>query len=400
MKHKFKKMICASALALSLAAGLGAVPMPSYASEGHGKHAHGHDHEGEDAHAEEGGHAEGQIILSAAQIAAAKIEISAAAHGGLALETIVPGRITTAADRMAQVVPKASGTVFEVRKNLGDRVEKGEVIALIESREMAETAAEYLAARRSAELAQTVYKREKGLWNKKITAEQDFQTAKNNWQEADIRLDLAKQKLHALGYDSGKIAANNTRFHEMKSPIAGSVIVRELTLGEYVDTTRAGFTVADLSVVWAEVAISLADLSFVQEGQAANIQGDHKVQAGQIVFVSPAVDAETRTAKAIVTFDNADGTLKPGQFVSIAIATSAQQAGVVVPKSALQTIEGRSVVFVRTENGFEKHEVTTGREDSRNVEIVSGLDAGVPIATTGTFRLKAELGKSEAGHEH
>jgi cobalt-zinc-cadmium efflux system membrane fusion protein len=106
-----------------------------------------------------------------------------------------------AADRMAQIVPKVGGTVTEARKNLGDTVEKGEVLALIESREMAESVADYLAAKRAEELARTTFNREKGLWDKKITAEQDYLTAKNAHQEAKIKLDLAKQKLQALGHD-------------------------------------------------------------------------------------------------------------------------------------------------------------------------------------------------------
>ncbi len=399
MKKSFKNTLCVSVMVLALSAGAGWTLMssPSYASGDHGaeeKDPHGHG-------AEEGDEqVEGVVALTAEQIAAAKIDISIAAPGTLAREIIVPGRIASAADRMAQVVPKVGGTVFEARKNLGDTVEKGEVLALIESREMAEAVAEYLAAQRASELASTVYKREKSLWDKKITAEQDFLMARNTSQEASIRFDLAKQRLQALGHDGGKVSSADTRFHELRSPITGRVVGRELTLGEYVDTTHTAFTIADLSKVWVEAAIAPTDLSFVQEGQVVTIQGDSSGAQGRLVFVGPAVDADTRSAKAIIEFDNADSKLRPGQFVNAAIATSAQQADVIIAKGALQTIEGSSVVFVRTDNGFEKRNVVTGREDSRNVEIISGLEMGEPVATSSTFRLKAELGKSEAGHEH
>jgi biotin carboxyl carrier protein len=164
-----------------------------------------------------------------------------AAPGILTREVKVPGKIVTAADRMAQIVPKVQGTVTEARKNLGDTVAKGEVMALIESREMAEAVAEYFAARRAEELARTIYNREKGLWHKKITAEQDYMNAKNASQEAAIRLDLARQKLQALGYEGEIDQKANTRFYEVKSPIAGRVIERGLTLGEYVDTTHSAY---------------------------------------------------------------------------------------------------------------------------------------------------------------
>jgi cobalt-zinc-cadmium efflux system membrane fusion protein len=279
-------------------------------------------------------------------------------------------------------------------------LKKGEILALIESREMAESVADYLAAKRAEELARTTFNREKGLWDKKITAEQDYLTAKNAHQEAKIKLDLAKQKLQALGHD-GEVSSNgNSRFHELRSPLPGRVIARELTLGEYVDTTHSAFTVADLSVVWVESAIAPGDLPFVKEGLMANVAGSGGKSEGKLIFVSPAIDPETRSAKAIIELDNAEGKWRPGEFANAAIATSAQDTDLILPKDAIQTIEGKAVVFVRNDKGFEKRDVATGREDSRHVEILSGVSLGEPVAVSSTFTLKAELGKSEAEHEH
>lgn len=422
MKHlKIRPLLLAGIAAFTIAGAMGwnAFTPRSYAAGDHGdghsheedeeKHdkvreEHGHDHEGSHegghGHAEEGAHAEGVINLNAAQIAAAGITVSEAASGKLSREVSVPGKIVAAADRMAQIVPKVGGTVTEARKNLGDSVEKGEVIALIESREMAETVADYLAARRAEELARTTFNREKGLWDKKITAEQDYLNARNVHQEAKIKLDLAHQKLQALGHDGQAGENANARFHEVKSPITGRVIGRELTLGEYVDSTHAAYTVADLGVLWVETAIAPADLPFVREGQAVTIIGGNGKAQGKLIFVSPVVDPETRSAKAIVELDNAQGQWRPGEFANAAIATSAQDIDVILPKEAVQTIEGKSVVFVRNATGFGKRDVVLGREDSRNVEVTSGLSRGEPVAVSGTFTLKAELGKSEAGHEH
>lgn len=388
---------------------------PSFAAEEHGDghgHAegeeshdeggekHGHGHEDEHGHGGEGEHAEGVIALSAEQIAATGIKVAPAGPGNLAREVAVPGKIVAAADRMAQIVPKVGGTVTEARKNLGDTVEKGEILALIESREMAEAVADYLAAKRAGELARTTFNREKGLWDKKITAEQDYLNAKNAHEEAAIRLDLTRQKLQALGHE-GEISGNgNARFHELKAPFAGRVIARELTLGEYVDTTHSAYAIADLSVVWVETAIAPGDLPFVKEGQPATVIGSGGKAQGKLVFISPAIDPETRAAKAIIELENTDGQWRPGEFANAAIATSAQEADILLPKEALQTIENQKVVFVRAEQGFEKRVVSTGREDSRHVEILSGVAFGEPVAVTSTFTLKAELGKAEAEHEH
>lgn len=409
MKKTGTRILLLSGIAVIALSGITAWNVPGYAANEHG-HAHDHEAEGGDENDGEHGHgeeaAEGTIVLTAAQIAAAGIRISDAGGRDLAREVIVPGKIVTAADRMAQIVPKAAGVVTEARKNLGDTVEKGEILALIESRDMAEAVADYLAAKRHEELARTTFNREKHLWEKKITAEQDYLNARNAHQEAKIRMDLSHQKLHTLGHDDDMIkaydtadAADKLRFHEIRSPLSGRVIGRELTLGEYVDTAHTAFTIADLSVVWVETAISPSDLPFVREGQTAHITGNHKAQ-GKLAFVSPVIDPETRSAKAIIALDNQDGAWRPGAFVNASIVTSAQTAELIVPRDALQMIGGKPAVFVRIPQGFEKRDVTTGREDSRNVEIISGLKPGEPVAISNTFTLKAELGKSEAEHQH
>lgn len=199
-RSKIRTLLFAGVAVLALSGGFAGwnyFTPPSHAAEGHGdshgheegeeKHdegkeeQHGHGHEDEHGHGggeAEGEHAEGIIALNAEQIAAAGIKVAAVGPGKLAREVSVPGKIVAAADRMAQIVPKVGGTVTEAKKNLGDTVEKGEVLALIESREMAEAVADYLAAKRAEELARTTFNREKGLWDKKITAEQDYLTAK------------------------------------------------------------------------------------------------------------------------------------------------------------------------------------------------------------------------------
>lgn len=370
---------------------------PIYAEEGHEHGQEEESHEGEPHQDEHGHEEEGVVKLNADQIKAAGITVTKIGQGGLAKEVSVPGRIITAADRMAKVVPRVGGIVIEAKKNLGDAVEKGEILALIESREVAEAIAEHQAAKESKELTNTIYLREKEYWEKRVIPQKNYLDAQNDLQEANINLNLTKQKLQALGHDGD---ANNTRFDRLKSPLAGRIIARELTLGEYVDGTHEAFTVADLSVLWVEIAVAPNDLPFVSEGQAVAISAGVKKAEGKLIFLSPAIDPETRTAKAIVELDNAKGEWRPGEFANAAIATASHEASITIPKDAVQNIEGQNVVFVQTAEGFEKRLVSLGREDSRNAEIISGLKAGESIAASGTFTLKAELGKSEAEHSH
>lgn len=398
----FKRKLLVSVAVISLLSTIGWREFigPSIASEAH-------EHKEGEEHGEQAGHEEGGIHLTDEQIKAAGITIVKASAGTLDVGVTVPGKIVTAADKMAQIVPKIGGIVTQARKNLGDKVDAGEVMAVIESREMAESVAEYLAAKRAEELTRTTFNREKDLWTKKITAEQDYLGARNANQEAHIKLDLTKQKLQALGLDLKTIgsfdsesSSESLRFHELKSPIAGRVIGRELTLGEFVDTSHTAFTVADLSTLWVEMSVPSSDLQLIKEGQSANVVSGNRIISGKIIFINPAIDSETRSTKAIIELDNKNGDWKAGEFVNVTIKTSSQDAGIVVPKQAIQKIEGNDVIFVRTEEGFKPQIVVMGHGNNTQVEIVSGLQAGDDIAASNTFILKAELGKSEAEHAH
>jgi len=119
-----------------------------------------------------------------------------------------------------------------------------------------------------------------------------------------------------------------------------------------------------------------------------------------VVFLSPLLDPETRSARAVAEIPNADGTWQAGGFVTAHLATAEQPVEVLVPRDAVQEVEGRKVVFVRNEEGFELREVEVGREDATGFEVIFGLDAGTKIAVGNAFVLRAELGKSEAGHAH
>jgi cobalt-zinc-cadmium efflux system membrane fusion protein len=361
-------------------------------------HAHG---AGEEDHG-----AEGVVALSQQRIDTAGIQVAAVGSGSLSQGVAVPATITANANTLAHIPATVAGTLKEVRKQLGDTIARGEVLAIIESREIAEAKSEYLAALRSQQLAQTVLRREKSLWDQRVSAEQDYIQARATAEEAGIRVDLARQKLTAIGIDQAQITAlpqrgaAALRVYEVRAPLAGRVIARTADLGASVEAGRDLFTIADLSSVWVEMVLSPTDLSRFKEGQKVTVKGgDHSADA-KLIFVSPVVNNETRTARAVALLANADGRWRPGDYVLAAIETGAEKVDVLIPRSALQSIGGEQVVFVRTAEGFEKREVVLGRGDDNIVEVVFGLDAGESIAVTNSFVLKAELGKAEAEHSH
>jgi len=368
------------------------------ASRGDG---HGHQEPG-------GGHAdEGKIAMTAAQVEAAGIQVAVIGAGTLVSTVAVPGVLAANQNRMAKVTSRVGGTVAEIRRGIGEFVSQGEVLAVIESREIAEGKSEFLAAMRTAALADVTLVRETRLWRQRISAEQDFLQAQTAAEEQRIRLDLARQKLSALGLSEAEIGdlprqpTGQLRRLEIRAPIAGQITARTVILGSAVAGDAELFTVADLSNLWVEAAIPPRDLPLVRQGQAVTVVGDGGSRAdGKIVFLNPSLDAETRSARAVAEMMNADGAWRPGAFVTVQLMSARHDVDLMLPKQAVLEIGETLVVFVRTPEGFEKREVAVGRENTDHYEVVFGLEAGAEIAVGNAFALKAELSKSEASHSH
>jgi len=347
---------------------------------------------------------EGLVKLSAEQIEAARIAIVAAGPGVLTRDVVAPAVVAVDPDRIGRVAAKVAGAVAELRKKLGDPVEKGEVIAVIESREVADAKSDYLAAKVGLDLQSALFQREKGLFEKKISAEQSFLKARGAYEEAKLRVDLARQKLAALDLSEAEIAAlpsqpvGDLRRKEIRAPSSGKVIERRVDLGQPVGgegQTKELFVIADLTTVFAEIAGALADLPLVREGQGVRLSHDGENETeGRVVFIGPMLDHETHSGRAVASFANADFGLRPGTAMTARIALEEKPARLRLPRSALLTFEGETVVFVRAPEGFMKRKVETGASDSESIEIVSGLEAGEQVAATNAFVLKAELGKS------
>jgi cobalt-zinc-cadmium efflux system membrane fusion protein len=337
-----------------------------------------------------------------------QLGLEVARTGSLQTQLTLPGTIVLNTDRLVHIVSRIPGVVREIRKTLGDVVQAGEVMVVIDSRELADIKAAYLAARERLSLAETTFAREKDLWEKKISPEQDYLTAKQAMAEARIELQTARQKLQALGFTEASIKqladradAPLTRY-EVVAPSAGTVIEKHLAVGEPLKDDTEVFVVADLRTVWVDLNVSAKDVPLVHKGQRVTITAGAAMPAaeGTIGYIGPRVSEETRTVVTRVVLPNPDGRWRPGLFVTAAIAVGDTPVPILIPKTAIQTIEGKPHVFVQTSEGFEPRPVTTGRANATHVEITAGLRTGECYATTETFILKAELGKGSAEHDH
>ena len=349
---------------------------------------------------------EGLIKLSAEQIAALRIEVAPVGPGNLLRTVRVPGNVMMDPDRIGHVPAKVIGTVVELRKRLGDVVQKGEVVAYLESREVADAKSEFLTAGANLELQTTLIERERSLFEKKISAEQQFLRAENAFSLSKLRHDLARQKLSALDVDEAEIAelpkqpVANLRRYALRSPIAGRVIERRVDLGAPVggdQQEKEIYVVADLSSVWVELVASAPDLVLLKEGDGITIEDSaHAKATGKTIFISPMVSKETRTTRVIVSLDNADGRWRPGSFVGASIPVDRRAVSLLLPRSSVHTIDGKLTAFVQVPEGFEARAVQAGAMTEDAVEVLGGLKPGEIVAVLNTFVLKSDLGKAKA----
>jgi membrane fusion protein, heavy metal efflux system len=287
----------------------------------------------EKSHDEHGEHGEERIRLSAEQLANAHLQIEKAAPATIRTMVAVYGKVAANEEALAHVVPRFPGIVKSVRKRLGDSVERGEVLAQIESNE-------------------------------------------------------------------------SLRIYDVTSEIPGTVIQKDITLGELVNDDKTVFTVADLGTVWIDLSIFRRDFGSLAVGSAVefhtgdgHVSGQQHIQA-KVDYISPFGSEGSQTMLARCVVPNPAGILRPGLYVDGEVVTGEIDAAVTVKNGALQEIEGETVVFVAQDDAFEARAVEIGVKDNERVEVISGLRPGERYVAANSFVMKAELGKGEAEHEH
>jgi multidrug efflux pump subunit AcrA (membrane-fusion protein) len=262
------------------------------------------------------------VVLSDAKVAAAGIELAKASPGVLHDSLLLNGMVQPNQELLVQVTPRFPGIVRDVRKRVGDRVQKGDVLAIVES-------------------------------NQSLTP------------------------------------------YELKAALAGTVIDRQTTLGEYVSEQKPAFVIADLSTVWVDFSVYRRDLTRVNIGDQVFIDpadGGLAIEA-KVSYLSPVSSSDTQSALARAIVPNPEQRLRPGLFTTGRLTLSAKQVAVAVKSSALQTIETRTVVFVRNGEKFEARDVEIGERDAEFVEITFGVLEGDVYAARNSFIVKAELAK-------
>lgn len=343
---------------------------------------------------------EARVMMTERQLTNNGIEILSVGPASIKTSLKLIGEIKLNADKTVYVVPRLSGIVETVSANAGDRVKKGQVLAIVSSQSLADQRSELLAAQKRLALSRITYEREKKLWEEKISAEQDYLQARNAMLEDEIALQSAKQKLQVLG-GSAASGSNLTRY-EIRSPIDGIVTDKQVAAGQVVKEDASIFVVADLGSVWAEMTVYAKDINSVKLGQQVTVRsGALNAEAtGTVTYVGALVGATSRTATARVVLQNNDAVWRPGVPVDVQLVADEVEVPLAVSVEGLQSLRDWKVVFARYGEAFEARPISTGRSDDHYIEVLDGLLPGERYAAQNSFLIKAELGKAGASHDH
>jgi cobalt-zinc-cadmium efflux system membrane fusion protein len=283
------------------------------------------------------------VKLSAEQIAAAAhIEVAPAGPGNLLRTVRVPGNVMMDPDLIGHVPAKVIGTIIELRKRLGDTVQKGEIVAYLESREVADAKSEFLTAGSNLQLQTNLFERERTLFEKKISAEQQFcvrrtplrfQNCVTIWLAKTLRARCRRRRnrraSEAAGREFAALCAALADRRPRDRAESGS-----RRAGRRGPAGKGSYVIADMSSVWVELIASAPDLALLKEGDSmrSRTRRTRKLSARRSL-ISPMVSSDTRTTRVIVSLDNADGRWRPGSFVSASIPLERRAVGLLLPKA-------------------------------------------------------------------
>jgi cobalt-zinc-cadmium efflux system membrane fusion protein len=333
-----------------------------------------------------------RITYSPAFATRAQIQVTEVKEELLQPAISLVGTVDFNASHVAAIGTRLRGLVSRVDKYEGDSVKAGESLALVQSAELGEAQAAVSMLQAEYEAAEINAKREAALAERKLTTAREVEVASVEARKSALKLEAARQKVAALG---GAGSGSELGSRIVRSPIAGTVVERNVAPGQFVDGDLVAFKVADLEHLWIELDVFERNLPHVHVGDRAELKpltGGAALQ-GTVAKVASTINPETHSAIVRIEVSNRDRKLRVGQAVKATLHSSGTgQAHPVVPTSAITFVDGKPTVFVATGPGeVAVTRVMLGANDSARTEILSGLKAGDRVVTGGVFSLKSEL---------
>ena len=341
----------------------------------------------------------------------------------------VTGVVAPVESRVAHIRPLARGLIETVSVSLGARVQQGQQLVVYDNIALGELIGEYLseaAALRQTEtdrdVKQKVLERSEELIKLEAIAQQQLDQRRAEFRNAEAavasqraRVSKVEEQIHRFGLsdtelanlspnEEGRTGHRIASHNVLRAPFAGVITKYDVAAGEVVEPERELFTITDLSNVWIQADVYEKDLGKVKSDVDVAIKADaypDRPFTGRLSYVSDVIDPTTRTAKVRCVVPNADGALKLEMFVKVAIPTADRRSAVVVPVSAVQTVDEQRIVFVRqSATRFERRIVQTGTTAGDLIELISGVKSGETVVSAGSFYLKTALLRERIGDEH
>ncbi|MDI3290492.1 efflux RND transporter periplasmic adaptor subunit [Polyangium sp. 15x6] len=309
---------------------------------------------------------------------------------------LVTARLAYDATRLAHINARAPGVVRTMKVDIGAQVKKKDPLAVIESAEVGADRSKLQAARARVSIAQKNLERVTALQKSRFSSEKDVLAAEQELETARAEQTALATALSIIGAGSGAGGS-----YTLGSPIDGVVTQRSATVGKLVGLEEMLFEVVDTSAMWAELDVPEAELSAVAVGQSVTLDVDGlagRTFSGKITYLSPQIDLATRTVRARVPLENADGALRGNMFGRARVDVGAARASVMVPDAAMQRAKDVHLVFVRlADDEYEARRVELGVREGNLVEIRKGVRPSEDVVTTGSFLLKTETLKESIG---
>jgi cobalt-zinc-cadmium efflux system membrane fusion protein len=348
------------------------------------------------------------LTLNPASAAAGRIKLTEVIRRPIRDRIDATATVEADATMVAEITTRIPARVIKLIANPGQTIMPGQPLAILSSIELGQAKTEFLKARALESIARQNLEREQGLYEKKISPLKDVLQARANYDTALAEYRASREKLRLLvpsenpDHLTWSTAAGSLSDFPLTSPIAGTLVRRNLTVGEAVDNNKVLMTVIDLEEVWVITNIFESDLAAIKIGDEVSVAVDAypgRTFEGKLSYIGDEIDRQTRTVQARISVPNPGHLLKPGMFARAKIASyRASREMMMVPEAAIFSYQGSPIVFVAVgPNRYLARSIEVGARAGDEVEVREGLSVGEKVVSGGGLALKALLVNQQAG---
>jgi cobalt-zinc-cadmium efflux system membrane fusion protein len=330
-----------------------------------------------------------KILIPEGSPLRSRLTVAPASANSVSRRLTLPGMVESDPARTAFVIPQLGGRVVDLKVRLGDRVSKGQVLAVLDSADLAQAYDDYDKAADAFNLTQKNLKRQLEQSKIGVASDRDLDQAKSDNTEAEAEYTRTRARLEIL--NASPDSRGPQRRLTVRAPVSGSITTLSVTPGSTInDPTQPLMTIADLSTVWVTAMVPEKDVGVAVKGQDADVSLEaypDRPLHGKVLFVGDVIEPDSRRNKVRIAFANTDYALKPNMFSTVTLI-GPSQSQVVLPSSSLLMNNDRTTVFVATAPWtFERRTVDPQLEDGPSVAIRSGVSPGEQVVVKGGILL-------------